>query len=123
VGLDEVIWALDLPPLNTAEDSVIQDIISNEIYSRVRGLFTDRTIAYRHVDRTKNLSRLVPVLQTITDHHPIKEIIGISVVVGLGSIGQALAPSLAGSRSWVVFIGRRHPANHEVREGTISTTS
>jgi acyl transferase domain-containing protein len=123
MGLDEVIWALDLPPLNTAEDSVILDIISSEIYSRLHGLLTDRTIAYRHVDRTKNLSRLVPVLQTTTDHHPIKEVTGISVVVGLGSIGQALAPSLAGSHSRVVFIGRRHPDNHEVREGTIFTTS
>ena len=117
MGLDEVIWALDLPPMNTAEDSVILDIISNEIYSRLYGLFTDRTIAYRHVERTKNLSRLVPVLQT-TDHHPIREVTGTSVVVGLGSIGQALAPSLAGSHGQVVFIGRRHPDNHEVREGT-----
>ena len=115
MGLDEVIWALDLPPMNTAEDSVILDIISNEIYSRLHGLFTDRTIAYRHVERTKNLSRLVPVLQN-TDHHPIQEVSGTSVVVGLGSIGQALVPSLAGSRGQVVFIGRRHP--DKVREGT-----
>ena len=41
-----------------------------------------------------------------TDHHPIQE---ASVVVGLGSIGQALAPSLAGSHFQVVFFGRRHP--------------
>jgi hypothetical protein len=122
MGLDEVIWALDLPPRNTAEDSAILDIIRNEIYSRLHGLFTDRTIAYRHVERTKKLSRLVPVLQT-TDHHPIREVTGTSVVVGLGSIGQALAPSLAGSHGQVVFIGRRHPDNHEVREGTIFTTS
>ena len=119
MGLDEDIWALDLPPLNTAEDNVIQDIISNEICSRLYGLFTDRTIAYRHVDRTKNLSRLVPVLQRTTDHHPTKEATGISVVVGLGSIGQALAPSLAGSHGRVVFIGRRHPDTHEVRERDI----
>ena len=122
MGLDEVIWALDLPPMNFAEDSVILDIVSNEIYSRLHGLFTDRTIAYRHVDRTNNLSRLVPVLQT-TNHHPIREVTGTSVVVGLGSIGQALAPSLAGSHGQVVFIGRRHPDSDEVREGTIFTTS
>ena len=119
MGLDEVIWALDLPPMNAAEESVILDIVSNEIYSRLHGVFTDRTIAYRHVDRTKNLSRLVPVLQTI-DHHPIREVTGTSVVVGLGSIGQALAPSLAGSHRHVVFIGRRHPDNHEVREELFS---
>ena len=116
MGLDEVIWALDLPPMNAAEDSVILDIISKEIYSRLHGLFTDRTIAYRHLESTKILSRLVPVLQT-TDHHPIREVTGTSVVVGLGSIGQALAPSLAGSHSQVVFIGRRHPDNNEVCEG------
>ena len=116
MGLDEVIWALDLPPMNTAEDSVLLDIISKEIYSRLHGLFTDRTIAYRHFERTKILNRLVPVIQT-TDHHPIREVTGTSVVVGLGSIGQALAPSLAGSHNQVVFIGRRHPDNHEVCEG------
>ena len=120
MGLDKVIWALDLPPMNTAEDSVILDIVSNEIYSRLQGLFTDRTIAYRHVERTSNFSRLVPVLQT-SDHNPIREVTGTSVVVGLGSIGQALAPSLAGSHNQVVFIGRRHPDSHEVRGGTVFT--
>ena len=116
MGLDEAIWALDLPPMNnTAEDSLILDIISNEIYSRLHGLFNDRTIAYRHVERTKDFIRLVPVLQTI-DHHLTREVTGTSVVVGLGSIGQALAPCLAGSHGQFVFIGRRH---HEVREGTL----
>ena len=122
MGLDEVIWALDLPPMNTAEDSVILDIISNEIYSRLHGLFNDRTIAYRHVEQTKNLSRLVPVLQTI-DHHPVREVTGTSIIVGLGSIAQALAPSLAGGHGQIIFIGRRHPDNHEVRERTFFTTS
>lgn len=117
MGLDEVIWALDLPPMNTIEDRVILNIISNEIYSRLHRLSTDRTVAYRNVKRTQSLSRLVPVLQNI-DHRPIREVSGTSVVVGLGSIGQALAPSLAGSCSQVIFIGRRQPHSCEVREGT-----
>ena len=114
MGLDEVIWGLDLPPVDTVEDGVILDIISNEIYSRLRGLFTDRTVAYRHIERTQGLSRLVPVLQTM-DNHPIREVSGTFVVVGLGSIGHALAPSLAGHRGQIVYIGRRHPDHHEVR--------
>ena len=115
-GLDEIIWALDLPPINTVEDVMILGIISNEIYSRLHGLFTDRTVAYRYVERTESLGRFVPVLQT-TDHHPIREASGTSVVVGLGSIGYALAPSLAGSHGQVVFIGRRHL--DKVCKGTI----
>ena len=113
MGLDEVIWALDLPSMDTVEDDVMLDIFSKEIYSRLHGLFTDRTVAYRNVAGTKSLSRLVPVLQTI-DSPAVREDFGTSVVVGLGSIGHALAPSLAGSHGHVVFIGRRHPDNRQV---------
>jgi KR domain/Polyketide synthase dehydratase len=119
MGLDEVIWGLDLPPVDTVEDSVILDIISDEIYSRLRGMFTDRTVAYRHIGGTQGLSRLVPVLQT-TDNHSTREVSGTSIIVGLGSIGHALAPSLAGRHGQIIFIGRRHPDDHEVRQGTFS---
>ena len=122
MGLDEAIWALDLPPMNNLEDGVISDIIFNEIYSRIHGLFTDRTVAYRNVERTKGLSRLVPVLQTM-DYHPIRDVSGTSIVVGLGSISHALAPSLAGNHGQVVFIGRRHPDNREVREHNLFSRS
>ena len=98
MGLDEAIWALDLPPMNnTAEDSLILDIISNEIYSRLHGLFNDRTIAYRHVERTKDFIRLVPVLQTI-DHHLTREVKGTSVV-GPGQHRSSFGP-MSGWKSW-----------------------
>ena len=49
------------------------------------------------------------------DHHPIREVSGTSVVMGLG---HALAPSLAGSHGQIVFIEHRHLDDREVREGT-----
>ena len=82
---------------NTAEDSLILDIISNEIYSRLHGLFNDRTIAYRHVERTKDFIRLVPVLQAI-DHHLTREVKGTSVV-GPGQHRSSFGP-MSGWKSW-----------------------
>jgi len=110
-GFDNQIWALDLPSLNSVADDTLHDILLRELGARRAGLTSDRTVAYRK-SQNGSLARLVPVLRN-AEAFDSKTVAydRISVIVGLGSIGAALAgPLISKGSSRVVFISRR-PSN------------
>ena len=108
-GLDTQLWGLDLPPLEYIGDSTLGDVIFQEVTARQHGLVSDRTVAYR-LGEQDGLIRIVPSLKVVDhDDHPLQSCSGVSVIVGFGSIGSALASALVSNGSTrVVFIGRRN---------------
>ena len=114
-GLDTQLWGLDLPPLGSVGDSPLRDVLFQEITARQNGLVPDRTVAYR-LGEQDGLIRIVPSLKAVDyDEHPLQSCSGVSVIVGFGSIGSALASALVSNGSTqVVLIGRRN-ADAEVR--------
>ncbi|KAF9475042.1 ketoacyl-synt-domain-containing protein [Pholiota conissans] len=116
-ALDTQVWGLDLPPLEVVGEEGIEEIILDELDSRQKGSTVDRVIAYRLRD-DHSLQRVVPILLPIVDQDKtVKKLSsfgGVTLIVGLGSIGSALAPSLVSNGGGiVVFIGRR-PQNAEI---------
>ena len=117
-ALDEVIWALDLPALNSVGDADLRKLISEEMIMRLRGLSKHRTVGYRR-GADGGLSRMVSVLRPIPTG-AVKKVEGVTLIVGLGDIGSALGPALVSNgSSKVIFIGRRsryHPEviNHHI---------
>ncbi|KDR66938.1 hypothetical protein GALMADRAFT_232329 [Galerina marginata CBS 339.88] len=116
-GYDNQIWALDLPSSDVMTDNTLQDIILRELNARQAGLTLDRTVAYRRME-SASLERLVPALRNIEPFDSESVVYnGTSVIVGLGSIGAALAGALISKgSSMVVFIGRRPSNDVEVHE-------
>ncbi|KIM43996.1 hypothetical protein M413DRAFT_372839 [Hebeloma cylindrosporum] len=114
-GLDAQLWGLDLPPLGSVGDSVLRDVLLQEIAARQNGLVLDKTVAYR-LDERDGLIRMVPSLKIVDyDDHPLQACSGVSIIVGLGSIGSALASALVSNGSTrIVFIGRRNVEDIEV---------
>ncbi|KAF9557920.1 ketoacyl-synt-domain-containing protein [Agrocybe pediades] len=118
-GLDDRVWSVDLPNIDFIDDDLLQTVISQEYTLRKTDASGDRVVAYRKAPDGA-LSRFAPTLRPIelSDSSPTVSLNGVSVIVGLGSIGTALASSLiSGGSSIVVFIGRRHPESQEVQAG------
>ncbi len=117
-ALDEVIWALDLPALDSVGDADLRKLISEEMTMRLRGLSKHRTVGYRR-GADGGFSRMVSVLRPIPTG-TVKKVEGVTLIVGLGDIGSALGPALVSNgSSKVIFIGRRsryHPEviNHHI---------
>lgn len=108
-GLDTQLWGLDLPPLGSVGDSTLGDVLFQEVTARQNSLVPDRTVVYR-LGEQDGLIRIVPSLKAVEyDDHPLQSCSGVSVIVGFGSIGFALASALVSNGSTrVVFIGRRN---------------
>lgn len=111
-GLDTQLWGLDLPPLGSVGDSTLREVLFQEVTARQNGLVLDKTVAYR-LGEQDGLIRMVPSLKAVDyDDHPLQSCSGVSVIVGFGSIGSALASALVSNGSIrVVFIGRRNADN------------
>ena len=114
-GLDTQIWALDLPDL---DNEIINTILLRELRGRQQGISLDRVIAYRCASDDGGLSRVVPVLRPMVDsdeEESLEVFAGTTVIVGMGSIGCALAQELISrGNANVVFIGRRPRGDDEV---------
>jgi len=112
-ALDEVVWALDLPALNSVGDADLLKLISEEMTMRLQGLSKHRTVGYRR-GADGGLSRMVSVLRPIPTG-TVKKFEGVTVIVGLGDIGSALGLALVSNgSSKVIFIGRRSRYHPEV---------
>ncbi|KAF9473131.1 ketoacyl-synt-domain-containing protein [Pholiota conissans] len=113
-GLDFGAWCLDLANVSNLDDSTLQRILSNEIQARHQSAFFDTFVSYREDAAYKSLARLVPALESI-QQVPARSPSGVAVIVGMGSIGSALAVSLieAGC-DCVVFLGRRPESEDKV---------
>ncbi|KAJ6610193.1 hypothetical protein B0H10DRAFT_1883603 [Mycena sp. CBHHK59/15] len=109
IGRD-VVWGLDIPSNVASKD--LRNIIEAEISTRQTvGPTSDSIVAYRKSGANQSLIRLVPELVPIPSAGPSPATVsGITVIIGMGSIGTAMASRLvkAGS-STVVFVGRRSP--------------
>ncbi|TFK38562.1 hypothetical protein BDQ12DRAFT_683838 [Crucibulum laeve] len=108
-GLDNIVWGIDLPNVNTVLDSDIQKLLKTELIARQAGVFKDTLVAYRQKRSDKSLLRLVPTLQYM-GHKKISKVSGTTIIVGMGSIGVALAVTLVSAGTNVIFLGRR-PGN------------
>ena len=116
-GLDAAVWALDLPNVETLSDIKLQSMINSEIQARHRGAFADTFVSYREDSSNQTLSRLVPTLERIDKITTSRSISGTTVIIGMGSIGSALAVALvAAGCNKVVFFGRRPESNPEVSQ-------
>ena len=114
-GLDAIAWALDLPNVETLSDIKLRSILNSEIQARYRAAFADTFVSYREESSNHTLSRLVPSLERIDKVTTSKSISGTTVIVGMGSIGIALAVALvAAGCQKVVFFGRRPESNMQV---------
>lgn len=115
-GLDFAAWCLDLANVDNLADSQLQSVLTGEIQARYRSEFMDTFVSYREDADKKSLCRLVPSLESL-DQVPTRSPSGPTVIVGMGSIGTALAVSLveAGCKP-VIFFGRRPQS--EVMVGT-----
>lgn len=117
-GLADIIWCLDLP--DRASESVAE-ILNNELWARQRGGPKHSIVTYRFVEGGERFVRLVPVLLPM-DYEVIPAVLnGITVIVGMGSIGCALAAHINGSPSpsTVVFVGRRPVEDKTVRSSIV----
>jgi hypothetical protein len=114
-GLDAVAWALDLPDVKILSDIKLRSILNSEIQARHRGAFVDTFVSYREDSSDQTYSRLVPTLERIDKITTSRSTSGTTVIVGMGSIGSALAVALvAAGCNKVVFFGRRPDSNLEV---------
>ncbi len=113
-GLDFSAWCLDLTNVDGLADSQLQNILTSEIQARHRSEFLDTFVCYREDAAKKSLSRLVPSLESL-EHVPARTPSGATVIVGMGSIGTALAVSLVEAGcSPVIFFGRRPNTQEKV---------
>ena len=118
-GLDAVAWALDLPDVEKISDIKLRSILNGEIQARHRGAFVDTFVSYREDSSDQTFSRLVPALERIDSNKvtTTRSTSGTTVIVGMGSIGSALAVALvAAGCNKVVFFGRRPDSNPEVSQ-------
>ncbi|KAF8196525.1 KR domain-containing protein [Pholiota molesta] len=113
-GLDFAAWCLDLANVDNLTDSTLRHILTNEVQARHQSTFSDTFVSYREDAAKKSLSRLVPALESL-EQVPARSPSGTTVIVGMGSIGSALAISLieAGCDS-VIFLGRRPDSQDKV---------
>lgn len=113
-GLDFAAWCLDLANIDNLTDSTLHHILTNEVQARHQSTFSDTFVSYREDAAKKSLSRLVPALESL-EQVPARLPSGTTVIVGMGSIGSALAISLveAGCDS-VIFLGRRPDSQDKV---------
>ncbi|KAF9012746.1 KR domain-containing protein [Cyathus striatus] len=116
----DAVWGVDLPNQLSAEAlsaEAVSDILSKEIHMRSNALPSKSTVvAYRRAPRDGSIVRLVPVLLPKAEERnaPTRSIDGLVVIVGMGSIGQALAGYLGGSGCrTIVFMGRRSADDNE----------
>ena len=115
-GLDAIAWALDLPTMDKLSDIKLQYILNSEIQARHRAAFADTFVSYRE-ESSDTLARLVPTLERIDKISTSRPISGTTVIVGMGSIGSALAVALvAAGCNKVIFFGRRPESNPEVSQ-------
>lgn len=113
-GLDFAAWCLDLTNIDSLADSKLQNILTSEIQARYRSEFLDTFVSYREDADKKSLLRLVPSLESL-EQVPARTPSGTTVIVGMGSIGTALAVSLVevGCKP-VIFFGRRPDSQEKV---------
>lgn len=124
-GLEEHAWGLDLPAQGPTTDYGVDvgKILGQELAFREARQANDTVVAYRW--KSGQLERFVPQLNAIPQG---PEVLvpnlkgGTCVIIGLGSIGAALALVLANAARTIVFIGRRaidHPevGTHQISYG------
>jgi acyl transferase domain-containing protein len=113
-GIDFAAWCLDVAGIDNLDDVKLQSILESEIQARHQAAFADTFVSYREDAASKSLVRLVPSLEMI-EQIPERQPAGPTVIVGMGSIGTALASSLVESGCKpVVFLGRRSESNEHV---------
>ncbi|KAJ3515068.1 hypothetical protein NLJ89_g1987 [Agrocybe chaxingu] len=112
-GLDDTVWSVDLPSLDTLSDDILDRVISKEMHPRTDGSASDRAVVYRQSD-DGGIYRAIPVLQELNDLDHLHEVRGTTLIIGFGSIGSALALALTGRGCKVVLIGRRPHEEVEV---------
>ncbi|KAF9012766.1 hypothetical protein BDQ17DRAFT_1420105 [Cyathus striatus] len=104
----DVVWGVDLPDQLTPE--AVSDILSKEICMHGNTSPSKNTItAYRRLG-DRSIMRLVPVLLPKDEEKasPTRQTNGLTIVIGMGSIGHAIAGYLASSGcTAIVFMGRR----------------
>ena len=116
-GLNDLAWALDLPNVEILSDIKLRSILNSEIQARHRAAFADTFVSYREEQSDRTLSRLVPALERMDKITTTRPISGTTVIVGMGSIGKALAVALvAAGCNKVIFFGRRPESNPEVSQ-------
>lgn len=112
----DVVWGVDLPAQLAAK--ALQDIIEAEMSARrSTGPTSSSIVAYRYSDNDTFVTRLVPVLMPMPKQgHSSTTVSGVTVIIGMGSIGTAIASSFvaAGSNA-VIFVGRRPQNDLTVR--------
>ncbi|CAA7264464.1 unnamed protein product [Cyclocybe aegerita] len=114
-GMDFAAWCLDLPSLDSVDQSKLNEIISAEMQAHRNVSGRDTFICYREDSSKKSLSRLVPRLQPI-EKVPARSPSGTTVVVGMGHIGTEIASALVEAGcSTVVFLGRRPESHEDIR--------
>ncbi|PPQ99823.1 hypothetical protein CVT24_009617 [Panaeolus cyanescens] len=115
-GLDFSAWCLDLPQVEEQDQVRINSVIRSEIQGRRTGLFNDTYVSYRQRLPSRALVRLVPVLESLKNIST-RSPTGTAVIVGMGSIGSALASALVEAGcSRVVFFGRRAESNPAIQQ-------
>ncbi|KAG7441749.1 ketoacyl-synt-domain-containing protein [Guyanagaster necrorhizus] len=104
-GLQDTIWGLDVPQsLPSAE---IVNLIARELEQRPLRKVKDNMISVRYDADRGQFFELVPGLYHLegTEQATFE---GVTIIVGLGSIGSALASHIAKTGSHtIIFIGRR----------------
>ncbi|KAJ3515067.1 hypothetical protein NLJ89_g1986 [Agrocybe chaxingu] len=114
-GMDFAAWCLDLPSLDSVDQSKLNEIISTEVQAHRSVSSRDTFICYREDSSKKSLSRLVPRLQPI-EKVPARSPSGTTVVVGMGHIGTEIASALVEAGcSTIVFLGRRPESHEDIR--------
>ncbi|KAF9012744.1 hypothetical protein BDQ17DRAFT_1344564 [Cyathus striatus] len=118
----DTVWGVDLPDQLTQE--AITEILSKEIHMHNHTSTTKSTVAaYRRplgCHEHDSIVRIVPVLLPKAEegNSPTMAIEGLAVIVGMGSIGHALARYLASSGCMtIVFLGRRRGDDNEIVQG------
>lgn len=114
---DDVVWALDLPSLDEVSDEDLRSVVFGEVSARKYTPMKHRTVVYRH-RKDNNWCRVVPVLRKLDDVERPCKLGGLTLIVGMGSIGGALATVLSSRdvlSSRVIFIGRRPSDDSVVR--------
>ncbi|KAK0199304.1 polyketide synthetase [Desarmillaria ectypa] len=104
-GSHDTIWGLDVP--QNLPSTEIVNLIARELQQRSSQMVKDSIISVRYDADQRNFFEFVPGLHRLEGNEDAT-IKGVTIIVGLGSIGSALASHLAKTGSHtIVFIGRR----------------
>ena len=114
----DAVWGLDVPEDISAP--ALSQILKSELSARQgTGVKSSSVVLYRvsSASPESTLARFVPVLVPASPAGASSATLsGVSVIVGMGSIGTGLAPALLGAGSTaIVFLGRKAIDHPEVR--------